>query len=241
MLRRLHRGLLGLLILPFASLVPASETESDAGSGVPRIVPTGVSRGWEAAATSRDYRRPEHAGPGLGALRCRGSVPQRGRRPQFPRDEPGMTASSNHSVESFALSPHDPNVLFRCSGEARAGRSFGFIHGSRDGGKTWRLLTEQADFIGNGETRYMGEMIAVDPFDPNTVVAASFSRGVFASHDGGATGPAPASRASRSSPWRFIRGSPTGSMSERSRRWPMRTTSSPRATAPAGRPPLCLK
>jgi photosystem II stability/assembly factor-like uncharacterized protein len=97
----------------------------------------------------------------------------------------GMTASSNHSVESFALSPHDPKVLFRCSGEARGGRSFGFIHGSRDGGETWRLLTEQADFIGNGETRYLGEMIAVDPFDPQTVVAASFSRGVFASHDGG--------------------------------------------------------
>ena len=99
----------------------------------------------------------------------------------------GMTASSNHSVESFALSPHDPNVLFRCSGEARAGKSFGFIHGSRDGGKTWSLLTRQADFIGNGDTRYMGEMIAVDPFDRNTVVAASYSRGVFASHDGGTT------------------------------------------------------
>ena len=97
----------------------------------------------------------------------------------------GMTESSNHSVESFALSPHDPNILFRCSGEARGGKSFGFIHGSRDGGKTWRLLTEQADYIGNGSTRYMGEMIGIDPFDPNTVVAASFSRGVFASHDGG--------------------------------------------------------
>jgi photosystem II stability/assembly factor-like uncharacterized protein len=97
----------------------------------------------------------------------------------------GMTASSNHSVESFALSPHDPKVLFRCSGEARAGKSFGFIHGSWDGGQTWRLLTEQADYIGNGEVRSLGEMIAVDPFDPKTVVAASFSRGVFASHDGG--------------------------------------------------------
>lgn len=97
----------------------------------------------------------------------------------------GMSESSNHSVESFALSPHDPRVLFRCSGEARGGRSFGFIHGSRDGGENWRLFTTQADFIGNGEVRYLGEMIAVDPFDPRTVVAASFSRGVFASRDGG--------------------------------------------------------
>jgi photosystem II stability/assembly factor-like uncharacterized protein len=97
----------------------------------------------------------------------------------------GMDASSNHSVESLALSPHDPSILFRCSGEARGGRSFGFIHGSWDGGETWRLLTEQADFIGNGEVRYLGEMIAVDPFDPKTVAAASFSRGVFASRDGG--------------------------------------------------------
>ncbi|MDX2186400.1 MAG: hypothetical protein SFV32_05680 [Opitutaceae bacterium] len=99
----------------------------------------------------------------------------------------GMTASAHHSVQSLAVSPHNSSVLYRCSGEARGGKSFGFIHGSTDGGRSWHLLTEQADYIGNGETRFLGEMIAVDPFDANTVVAASFSRGIFASYDSGRT------------------------------------------------------
>ena len=176
-----------VLLLPMLALaLRATDLSSGTGTGVPR-----------AKAEWRNSRVggggyitgliPDPRTPGRIWARCDVAgvfLSEDGGR-SFRAMNQGMTASSNHSVESFALSPHDPKVLFRCSGEARGGRSFGFIHGTWDGGQTWRLLTDHADFIGNGETRYLGEMIAVDPFDPRTVVAASFSRGVFASHDGG--------------------------------------------------------
>jgi photosystem II stability/assembly factor-like uncharacterized protein len=184
--RQLHRCALSLLAMPIAFTLRAGDVAPDAGSGVPRAgaewQQSRVGGGGYITGLIADPNTP-----GRIWARCDVAgvfLSEDGGR-SFRAMNRGMTASSSHSVESFALSPHDPNVLFRCSGEARAGKSFGFIHGSRDGGKTWSLLTEEADFIGNGETRYMGEMIAVDPFDPNTVVAASFSRGVFASHDGG--------------------------------------------------------
>src|SRR5208283_3166276 len=184
--RQLHRCALSLVALPLALTLRAGDTAADAGSGVPR-----AGAQWhQSRVGGGGYITgliADPSTPGRVWARCDVAgvfLSEDGGR-SFRAMNRGMTASSNHSVESFALSPHDPRVLFRCSGEARAGRSFGFIHGSWDGGQTWRLLTEQADFIGNGEIRYLGEMIAVDPFDPKTVVAASFSRGVFASHDGG--------------------------------------------------------
>ncbi|MBC8079024.1 MAG: hypothetical protein H7X86_01675 [Gorillibacterium sp.] len=99
----------------------------------------------------------------------------------------GMLESSHHSVESFAISPHDVNILFRCSGEARNNRSFGFIHKSNDGGQSWRLVTDAPDYIGNGDARSMGEMIQVSPFDPSYVVAGSLSKGIYVSLDAGET------------------------------------------------------
>jgi photosystem II stability/assembly factor-like uncharacterized protein len=185
---RLTRQVLVLISLLLALAVRAADPALSAGTGVPRAeVEWRNSRvGGGGYITGLI---PDPNTPGRIWARCDVAgvfLSEDGGR-SFRAMNRGMTASSHHSVESFALSPHDPKVLFRCSGEARGGKSFGFIHGSWDGGETWRLLTEQADFIGNGETRYLGEMIAVDPFDPKTVVAASFSRGVFASGDGGET------------------------------------------------------
>jgi photosystem II stability/assembly factor-like uncharacterized protein len=185
-----HRGLLSralaLLALPLASTARAEDAPGDLGVDVPRVEAT-----WEQSQVGGGgYITgliPDPHTPGRIWARCDVAgvfLSEDGGR-SFRAMNRGMTASSNHSVESFAVSAHDPNVLYRCSGEARGGKSFGFIHGSKDGGKSWQLLTEQADFIGNGSTRYLGEMIGVDPFDPDTVVAASFSRGVFTSHDGG--------------------------------------------------------
>ncbi len=105
----------------------------------------------------------------------------------FTAKNKGMTHPAQHCVESFALSPHDSRILFRCSGEAANHHSFGFIHRSKDGGESWELLTEQLDYIGNGETRNCGEMIQVDPFHPHRVVAASDTRGIFVSEDMGET------------------------------------------------------
>jgi hypothetical protein len=178
-----------VLVLPFwllALIMRAADPAASWGAGVPR-----VAAEWQNSRIGGGgYITgliPDPNTPGRIWARCDVAgvfLSEDGGR-SFRAMNRGMSASSHHSVESFALSPHDPKILFRCSGEARGGKSFGFIHGSWDGGETWRLLTEQADFIGNGEVHYLGEMIAVDPFDPKIVAAASFSRGVFVSGDGG--------------------------------------------------------
>lgn len=63
----------------------------------------------------------------------------------------------------------------------------GAIHKSTDGGKTWRLVTDKPDFFGNGDTRFYGEKMAVNPFDPNIVLAASNYRGIWLSTNEGET------------------------------------------------------
>jgi photosystem II stability/assembly factor-like uncharacterized protein len=97
----------------------------------------------------------------------------------------GMTHCHHHSVQSFALSPHDSGVLFRCSGEARGGRIFGTIHKTVNGGESWHEVCESLDFYGNGPTRMCGEVIACDPFDASFVAAGGYSGGVWVSEDAG--------------------------------------------------------
>lgn len=97
----------------------------------------------------------------------------------------GMTDCHQHDVQSFALSPHDPHTLFRCSGSVRGGNRFGTIHKSTDGGQTWRAVCREIDFYGNGETRQYGEVIAVSPHDSDLVAAGGHSSGLWLSTDGG--------------------------------------------------------
>jgi len=97
----------------------------------------------------------------------------------------GMSQCHHHSVESFAISPHNPSVLFRCSGEARGNHMFGDIHKSTNGGETWYPVLDQLDYAGNGANRMLGEMIGVDPFNPGRVVAGGFSKGIYYSEDQG--------------------------------------------------------
>ncbi len=99
----------------------------------------------------------------------------------------GMTEGYHHNVETFAMSPANPDILFRCSGEARGHEMVSAIHKSTDGGLTWKLVTTGPDFFGNGATRFYGEKIEVDPFDGAFVAAASNTRGVWLSRDGGET------------------------------------------------------
>ena len=99
----------------------------------------------------------------------------------------GMTEGYHHNVESFAMSPANPDILFRGSGEARGHEMVSAIHKSTDGGLTWKLVTTGPDFFGNGATRFYGEKIGVDPFDGTFAAAASNTRGVWVSGDGGDT------------------------------------------------------
>ncbi|MGA9291467.1 MAG: hypothetical protein WBV81_02695, partial [Ignavibacteriaceae bacterium] len=95
----------------------------------------------------------------------------------------GMTEGYHHNVESFAISRMDPDVLFCASGEARGHEMVSAIHKTTDRGKTWKLVTGGPDFFGNGDIRYYGEKIAVDPFDKNFAAAAGNTRGIWVSYD----------------------------------------------------------
>jgi photosystem II stability/assembly factor-like uncharacterized protein len=99
----------------------------------------------------------------------------------------GLEKGYNQNTESVSISPHNPNILFRASGEARNHTMEGEIHKSVDGGESWYSVSTAVDFFGNGPNRMLGERISVDPFDENIVVAGGFSSGVWMSGDNGET------------------------------------------------------
>ena len=97
----------------------------------------------------------------------------------------GMTDCHQHDVQSFALSPHDSNMLFRCSGSVRGEKFFGTIHKSVNGGDAWLPVCDTVDFYGNGETRHFGDVIQISPIDPTFVVVGGYSAGVWISTNTG--------------------------------------------------------
>ncbi|MGB7338215.1 MAG: hypothetical protein WBC91_04920 [Phototrophicaceae bacterium] len=99
----------------------------------------------------------------------------------------GMTDCHQHDIQSFAISPHNPNILFRCSGSVRGKTFFGTIHKTRNGGDDWYPVCDEATFFGNGETRQCGDAIQVSPHDPNLVIAGAYTNGIWLSTDEGET------------------------------------------------------
>lgn len=99
----------------------------------------------------------------------------------------GLSRGYNQNTETVCISPHDPDVMFRGSGEARNHQVVGDIHKSTDGGENWRCVTQSVDFFGNGPNRMYGERIGVDPFNKNFVAAGGYTAGVWISHDLGET------------------------------------------------------
>ncbi|MHA6532000.1 hypothetical protein [Paenibacillus sp. BAC0078] len=99
----------------------------------------------------------------------------------------GLTKAYHHQVQSFAISPHHPEVLFRCSGEVRSRKFYGSVHKSADGGHSWWEVCTGMGFYGNGPTRMYGEVIAVDPFDQRIVAVGGYTGGLWISRDEGET------------------------------------------------------
>jgi len=97
----------------------------------------------------------------------------------------GCNRYYQHQVRSFAISKHNPNVMFRCSGSLNDWHVYGDIMKSKDGGKSWYVVNDRANFFGNGGERFNGELIDVSPFDSLSVVSGSFSKGVFISRNEG--------------------------------------------------------
>lgn len=99
----------------------------------------------------------------------------------------GLTQSYHHQVQSFAISSHHPEVMFRCSGEVRSRTFYGAVHKSSDGGGSWKEVCTAMGFYGNGPTRMYGEVIAVDPHHPEVVAAGGYTGGLWISRDEGET------------------------------------------------------
>lgn len=99
----------------------------------------------------------------------------------------GMKGYHAHDTRSFAISPHDSNVLFRGCGSVRGGDFFGAIYKTEDGGGRWFEVSRAVDFYGNGESRQYGETIQIDPHNPQRIMAGGYTKGLWISSDGGST------------------------------------------------------
>jgi len=119
-------------------------------------------------------------GPTLGLLKST----DRGESLQ-PSNE-GLAAEAL-AVRSVAIHPKNPDIVLRGGGAMVRGESKSGLWRSADGGKTWDLVTREIDFSGDGPTVLFGETIAFCPQNPNLVVAAGETKGVFLSRDAGLT------------------------------------------------------
>lgn len=97
-------------------------------------------------------------------------------------DEPGW-----QSILGIALDPNDDNVIWAACGDVWYSHRNGLLK-SNDRGRTWSVITSfpgRFDMTKNDLIRLVGEPIAVDPSDSNTVYCGSFDKGFFVTHDGG--------------------------------------------------------
>ena len=89
-------------------------------------------------------------------------------------------------VRAFALDPNDDNVIYVSSGSTWW-KSPSCIMKTTDRGNSWKKLNFNGNTSGSTNNRLVGENIAVDPNDSNTVYAGTFDTGLFVSHDAGET------------------------------------------------------
>ncbi len=88
------------------------------------------------------------------------------------------------SIESIALDPNNPNLLYAATGS-------GEVLKSRDRGQTWitsPLRTKAGQAVrmnGNGEWRWVGERLAVDPNNSTILYFGSRMDGLYRSTNGG--------------------------------------------------------
>lgn len=93
-----------------------------------------------------------------------------------------------YQVDGLAVDPNNSRVLYIAVGKA-SNPSFTYKKGtilkSVDGGENWRKLNIDLYFSGNGDKRWAGERIAVDPANANHIVCGSRKEGIWESVDAG--------------------------------------------------------
>ena len=93
-------------------------------------------------------------------------------------------------VESFALDPKNPAVLYVLAGTSYFSNGKTAVLRSTDYGATFSRITDVSALFrvhGNGMGRGNGEKLQVDPGDSNMLYAGSRNNGLFRSTDAGAT------------------------------------------------------
>lgn len=104
-------------------------------------------------------------------------------------DTVNINETAWQSVAGIALDPNDDNVIWAACGDIWYSAENGLLK-STDRGRTWEIVKTfpgRFDMTKNDLIRLVGEPIAVDPTDGNTVYCGSFDMGFFVTHDGGAT------------------------------------------------------
>ena len=101
----------------------------------------------------------------------------------------GFTRDQTYSnVESLALDPNDPQVIYAAGGNSDPSVEFKTaLLKSTDQGATWKVLKTDLYMNGNGDLRTGGERLAVDPNRSSTLLFGSRRQGLWRSSDAGTT------------------------------------------------------
>ena len=89
-----------------------------------------------------------------------------------------------YGIDGIAIDPLNPNVVYVAAGKNIGG--IGAIFKSNDRGHSWSLV-KAVNFAGNGDLRWAGEPIAVDPRNSSIVYVGTRQDGLLRTTDGGAT------------------------------------------------------
>ncbi|MBD2495567.1 hypothetical protein H6G75_14655 [Nostoc sp. FACHB-280] len=100
----------------------------------------------------------------------------------------GLNKSNYYGGEALAVDPKNAKVLYIAVGKYSGGwAGLGTILKSTDKGKTWRKLNIDLLMGGNEIKRSIGERLAVNPFDTQTIFFGSRVDGLWKSVNGGET------------------------------------------------------
>ncbi|WP_341529391.1 hypothetical protein WKK05_08840 [Nostoc sp. UHCC 0302] len=96
--------------------------------------------------------------------------------------------SNYYGGEALALDPNNSNIVYIAAGKYTASwGGLGTIFKSSDRGKTWTQLKIDLPMGGNETQRWLGERLAVNPFDSNIIFFGSRLDGLWKSSNGGTT------------------------------------------------------
>ena len=96
---------------------------------------------------------------------------------------PGEMNDGLYQLRSLTVDPRDPDSLVGIAGTETASAVGGFMV-SRNGGRSWRK-TGWTKAYGNGKRRMLGQVLARDPNDPDTLIGGEDWYGIFLSRDNG--------------------------------------------------------